>query len=214
MATNRRQFGRIRKLASGRWQARYPDPEGLLRPAPDTFRTKREAEVFLSLMETDLRRGDWRDPDAGAVNFLEYAEAWIKERDLRPTTLELYARLLRLHIAPTFGKLDLAQITAPRVRAWRTALLEADKRITAAKAYRLLRSILATATDDDLIRRNPCRIRGAGKESSPSAGRRRSSRSMSWPNWWACAGGRWCCWPHSPRCGRRNWRSCGGRTST
>lgn len=170
MPAKRRQFGRVRKLPSGRWQARYPDPNGQLRPAPDTFPTRREAEVFLSLMEADLRRGDWRDPDAGSVNFLEYAESWIKERDLRPTTLELYRRLLRLHLAPTFGALDLDQITAPRVRTWRTGLLEADKRITAAKAYRLLRSILATATDDDLIRRNPCRIKGAGKESSPERG--------------------------------------------
>jgi len=74
---------------------------------------------------------------------------------------------LRLHLAPTFGTLDLDEITAPRIRTWRTAILDEDKRITAAKAYRLLRSILATATDDDLIRRNPCRIKGAGKESSP-----------------------------------------------
>jgi integrase len=170
MPAKRRQFGRVRKLPSGRWQARYPDPDGQLRPAPDTFRNRREAEVYLSMMEADLQRGDWRDPDAGSVNFLEYAESWIKERDLRPTTLELYRRLLRLHLAPTFGTLDLDQITAPRVRTWRTELLDADKRITAAKAYRLLRSILATATDDDLIRRNPCRIRGAGKESSPERG--------------------------------------------
>ena len=33
-----------------------------------------------------------------------------------------------------------------------------------AKSYRLLKGILETATDDELIRRNPCRIRGAGKE--------------------------------------------------
>jgi integrase len=167
MAAKRRQFGRVRKLPSGRWQARYPDPDGQLRPAPETFGIRREAEVFLSLMEADLQRGDWRDPDAGSVNFLEYAEAWIKERDLRPTTLELYKRLLRIHLAPTFGEFDLDQITAPRIRTWRAALLDADKRITAAKAYRLLKAVLATATDDDLIRRNPCRIKGAGKESSP-----------------------------------------------
>jgi integrase len=38
---------------------------------------------------------------------------------------------------------------------------------TVAKAYRLLHSILATAVDDGLIRRNPCRIKGAGQEDSP-----------------------------------------------
>jgi integrase len=39
--------------------------------------------------------------------------------------------------------------------------------VTAAKAYRLLKAILNTAADDGLIRRNPCRIVGAGQEKSP-----------------------------------------------
>jgi len=38
--------------------------------------------------------------------------------------------------------------------------------VTVAKAYRLLHSIMATAADDGLIRRNPCRIKGAGQEDS------------------------------------------------
>ena len=39
--------------------------------------------------------------------------------------------------------------------------------VTVAKAYRLLKAILNTATDDGLIRRNPCRIKGASVEKSP-----------------------------------------------
>ena len=39
--------------------------------------------------------------------------------------------------------------------------------MTAAKAYRLLKAIMNTAVDDGLIRRNPCRIKGAGQEDSP-----------------------------------------------
>jgi len=39
--------------------------------------------------------------------------------------------------------------------------------VTAAKAYPLLKSILATAVDDGLIRRNPSRIKGASVEKSP-----------------------------------------------
>ena len=35
---------------------------------------------------------------------------------------------------------------------------------TVSKAYRLLRAVLNTAADDELIRRNPCRIKGAGVE--------------------------------------------------
>jgi integrase len=39
--------------------------------------------------------------------------------------------------------------------------------VTAAKAYRLLRAVFNTALDDGMIRRNPCRIKGAGEEHSP-----------------------------------------------
>jgi hypothetical protein len=40
--------------------------------------------------------------------------------------------------------------------------------VTAAKAHRLLRSILATAVDDGLIRRNPYRIKGASPRTHQS----------------------------------------------
>ena len=39
--------------------------------------------------------------------------------------------------------------------------------MTVAKAYRLLHTIMNTAIEDGLIRRNPCRIKGAGQEYSP-----------------------------------------------
>ncbi len=38
--------------------------------------------------------------------------------------------------------------------------------VTVAKAYRLLKAVLNTAADDGLIRRNPCRIKGASVEKS------------------------------------------------
>jgi integrase len=164
----RRRFGAVRKLPSGRWQARYPGPDGLMRPADRTFETKADAEVWLSQTEADLTRGDWQDPDAGAVNFETYARQWVVERGLRPTTAELYRRLLRLHLLPFFGTLDVDEITAPRVRTWRTERLEETAApTTVAKAYRLLKAILETAVDDELIRRNPCRIKGAGQEKAP-----------------------------------------------
>jgi hypothetical protein len=39
--------------------------------------------------------------------------------------------------------------------------------VTVAKTCRLLKAIFNTAVDDELVRRNPCRIPGAGTESSP-----------------------------------------------
>ncbi|QPP07878.1 tyrosine-type recombinase/integrase [Streptomyces bathyalis] len=166
MAKKRRTFGRVRKLPSGRFQARYPGPDGIDRPAPETFTSRREADDWLAEKQTEVRRGEWQDPEAGAVNFEKYAVQWVGERALSPTTEELYRRLLRLHVLPTFGGLDLDEITSPRVRTWRTELLKSTGATTVAKAYRLLKTIMGTAADDELIRRNPCRIRGAGKESA------------------------------------------------
>src|SRR5215831_17087886 len=51
-------------------------------------------------------------------------------------------------------------------RAQRAALDAGTSAVTVAKAYRLLKTILATAADDGVIRRNPCRIKGAGAESA------------------------------------------------
>ncbi|MGC5344011.1 tyrosine-type recombinase/integrase [Streptomyces sp. DT171] len=164
---SRRRFGAVRQYRSGRWTASYRGPDGQGFRAPETFETKKDAEVWLSQVEADLTRGNWQDPDAGAVNFKEYALQWVDERGLSATTDELYRRLLRLHVLPTFEDLDLDEITAPRVRTWRTERLSSTgAATTVAKSYRLLKAIMETAVDDELIRRNPCRIKGAGKESS------------------------------------------------
>ena len=160
----RRRFGAVRQYRSGRWTASYHDPSGKLHRSKGTFANKTDAGLWLTQVEADLTRGDWFDPDAGAVNFEMYALRWVAERGLMATTDELYRRLLRLHILPTFGARDLDQITAPMVRTWRTERLAETGATTVAKAYRLLRSILETAVTDEAIRRNPCRIDGAGKE--------------------------------------------------
>jgi integrase len=164
----RRRFGSVRQLPSGRYQVRYQGPDGLVRTAPRTFGSETEANVWLTLTEAELVRGDWIDPDAGRLPLGKYAVTWIAQRPgLSPRTVVLYEGLLRLHIQPTLGPLDLAAVTPERVRAWRSSLLERGVgQVTVAKAYRLLRAVMNTAVDDELIRRNPCRIKGAGREDS------------------------------------------------
>ncbi|WNM35120.1 site-specific integrase [Streptomyces sp. Li-HN-5-11] len=168
MAGKRRQFGRVRKLPSGRYQARYVGPDGQLRPAPDTFRTKREADEWLADKQTEMRRGDWHDPDAGKVPFGAYAAAWVNERELTSRTRQLYESLLRIHLEPAFGGVNVAEISPPFVRRWRADKLAAGTGpTTVAKAYALLRAIMATAVADQMIRRNPCQIKGASTVHTP-----------------------------------------------
>ena len=85
-------------------------------------------------------------------------------RELAPLTRDLYRYLLDKHLF-TFAESDLDEITAPRVREWRAGRLRTTNAKTmTAKSYRLLKAIMETAVDDELITRNPCRIKGAGKE--------------------------------------------------
>lgn len=168
MAGKKRSFGRVRKLPSGRYQARYLGADGVDRPAPHTFRTKRDADDWLAERQAELRAGDWSDPDAGKVPFGAYAATWITERGIGASTADLYRSLLRNHLDPTFGTVAVADITSARVRAWRVARLDAGAGpSTVAKSYALLRAVLMTAVDDRLIRRNPCRVKGASSAVTP-----------------------------------------------
>ena len=156
----------MRLLPSGRFQVRYYGPDGLRHTAPMTFGTRIEARRWLSMMEADLARGRWDGDDSDGERLDLYAAKWIAERaGLSERSVALYEGLLRLHIAPWLGDFGLRKITPPVVRRWRQGLL--DRGVgssTVSKAYRLLRAVLNTAADDELIRRNPCRIKGAGVE--------------------------------------------------
>jgi integrase len=165
---SRRRFGRVRRLPSGRYQARYRGPDSVDRPAPRTFGTKREADIWLVKTEAEIHGGQWLDPDEGLVPFGKYARAWIEERpNLRPNTIEVYRYVLAKHLTPTFGPQAVADITDSAVRRWRKKLLDSGaSQATAAKAYRLLKAIMNTAVEDGSIRRNPCRIRGASLDRS------------------------------------------------
>jgi len=172
--SKRRHFGSIRKRVSGRYQVRYTGPDGKIYSAPETFERKTDAQKWLSAKETEITRADWTSPEAGQASFACYSEQWMTDRILKPRTHELYDGLLRNHLLITFGgTTTLNEITLASVRRWRKERLDAGPDagrpfgpVTVAKAYRLLHAIMQTAVDDDLIRRNPCRIDGAGKEDS------------------------------------------------
>lgn len=173
--TSRRNFGTVRKLPSGRWQARYSIGPGKLGPAPRTFATKNEATRWLASVETDQARGGWIDPRAGRITLEEYAWAWLHGKvRLAPRTREIYECQLRLHVLPSIdddvpalGPTALGDLTPELVRSWYGALLEVGGSSVAAKAYTRLRQIMKQAVDDERIAKNPCRIDGGGVERHP-----------------------------------------------
>ena len=195
MSRQRADFGSIRKLQSGRWQARYPDKSGRQRTGPQTFATRGDASRYLAGVRADLDRGNWFDPNAGRVTLRPYADSWLRTRRVRggplaPRTRELYRWQLDRHILPVLGDIELRHLDPAIVRAWYGGLTSdaGPGAITAAKCYRLLRTICGTAVAEEELARNPCTIPGAGQERSPAR------PSVSVPEVYALAdsvGARW-----------------------
>jgi integrase len=68
--------------------------------------------------------------------------------------------MLDSRIIPRFGKTPLSEIKLSDIRAWRAQMSPRTPAANAA-AYRLLRSLLQAAEEDELIERAPSKIRGA-----------------------------------------------------
>src|SRR3954470_21793119 len=98
MTTRRRQFGSVRRLPSGRWQARYRDARGVAHTAPITFVSRTDATRWLVPTETDWLRGNGADPRRGRTTFEEWAADWLATTvHLKPKTRASYESLLRHH---------------------------------------------------------------------------------------------------------------------
>lgn len=104
------------------------------------------------------------EPESECESLEHYARSWL---DVRPglaiRTRETYLFLLDHLILPDLGTIEVSRLSPTEIRVWhaRHFALHAS---SAAKAYRLLSTIMRTAVDDGLISTSPCRVRGAGTE--------------------------------------------------
>lgn len=167
-------FGRTRQERSGRWSAAYLH-NGVLYRALATFPTKQSATSWLDaeehLIELDrLTPGTWVPPAERAarrvaekLTLRAYAKTWLDNKTkLARRTRDNYRGHLDNHVLPVLGDLGLADITPEHVRTW-FAGLGAVNETRNAQAYAVLNGVFNTAVADDLIERNPCRIKGAAQ---------------------------------------------------
>ncbi|BDB43324.1 MULTISPECIES: tyrosine-type recombinase/integrase [Mycobacterium] len=167
---DKRSFATIRKLPSGRYQVRYTGPDGIRRPAPNTFAARIDAEAYVVAKRRDIDRKVWDATDddrPDPVTFGAYAAGWLDGRQvagrpIKARTREHYTKILDDHLLPTFGNRQVSSIKPKDVRDWYTATL-ADRPTLRSHAYSLLRTIMGSAVTDELLDANPCRITGAGR---------------------------------------------------
>jgi integrase len=163
----RRQFGTLRQLPSGRWQASYIGPDGQRHYAPTSFRTERDGATWLTRVEADLSSGKWRDESLGRQLFRDYAEAYLDENPgVGERWAETCRRNMRLHMADLLDK-PLVGITPAVVRNWYGKAMKGNggKR-SIGQAYSFGRAVMNAALRDDAIDRNPFNIPGASADTA------------------------------------------------
>lgn len=171
MVRARRTWGTVRKLPSGKFQARYVGPDGQRYGAPVTFTTRGNASAWLAAEELKVSAGTWeaeQAPRREVPTVTAYVRKWIRARTtatgepLRPKTRHQYEQLHARHIVgDPIGAMTLDAVTPADVRAW-WARLPDDRPTWRAHAYRLLRAAFNSAVDEELIAATPCRIRSGG----------------------------------------------------
>ena len=160
----RRQFGTIRQLPSGRFQARFRDNAGRQIAAPQAFASRGEAQRWLTTLQADMLRGAAPIIDASRITFSTWAEEWLAFKPgQRATTLARDRIAIRVHFAPVLGDLRLSAIGPLHIRRVVEAM---QTRGLAPKSVRTyvgtLQAIFAAAVDADLLTKSPVRIRTLG----------------------------------------------------
>jgi integrase len=147
---NHRRFGNVRRLPSGRYQARWAGPDGYVHKAPATFATADEADAWLAGELVARATNSWVDERRGATAFGELAAQWKAETvHKRPSTLARDHGYLDRYLTPAFGPLAVADIDAAAVASWQAGLLAAGlAAATIGKARQVLAAILDIAIRD------------------------------------------------------------------
>lgn len=100
-----------------RWRARWTDPE-TGQPRTELFDRRADADRHDANMHADISRGQYVDPRSGRMTVKEWAELWRKTQLHRASTAERVERVLRRHIVPVIGGLQLANVRQSHIKGW------------------------------------------------------------------------------------------------
>jgi integrase len=162
VARSRRQWGSVRSLASGRYQARYVDPDTRrMTPAPQTFATKSRADRWLATKRTELDAGTTHDDKAGDRPLREWwAGYWRSTQSRKPYTRLGYETAWRLRIEPRFGSIPVRGIKPTHVDDWVADMIDQGLSVSKlAESLGVLKRVLDRVVRDRVIATNPCSLR-------------------------------------------------------
>lgn len=144
----------IAKRPDGSWRARYRDSAG--KEHSKHFRRKIDAQRWLDSVTSALQTGTYVDPRQGRMTVDEWAERWLATKgNIKETTRFGYEALLRTHILPAWGEVQLAAITHEQVAAWVAKLGGEMSASWTRQAHGVLSQMLSLAVRDGRLARNP-----------------------------------------------------------
>jgi integrase len=151
MASIKKRPDRTGKIV---WRVYYRDPDG--RQRNKSFDRKRDAERYLTTVESAKLTGNYVDPVLGRVTVGDWSKRWLAGlAHLKPSTRERYAGIVREHIDPKWSRVRLADVSHADVQTWVTRLAATRSPATVRKVHRVLSLILALAVRDGRLARNP-----------------------------------------------------------
>lgn len=149
--------GSIRRRPDGLYEARVTtgfDENGRQLRKSVYGRTDAEARAKMIKLQGQVQKGA-PIPRGRVPTFAAYSERWLAQLQRRPSTIRRYGELLKFHILPAVGRLQLTKIERSDVVAMMRRVQTAGrKNATANRARDLLRNILNEAVRDDLVYRN------------------------------------------------------------
>ncbi|HEX6681092.1 MAG TPA: site-specific integrase [Gaiellaceae bacterium] len=130
-----------------------------------TFRTKQEAQDWLTSQQAAIMQGEWIDPRKAERPFHELATAWQESwpNRLSPTTAARYRSILDVYLLPTFGQTPIGRMTHEVVQRYVNRLSAPGKDGesgmtpgTVRNVYSVLRNAMNKGVRLGMVRTNPC----------------------------------------------------------
>lgn len=145
----------IKRRTGGKWRARYRDERG--REHARHFERRVDAQRWLDGVTTAVTRGTYVDPTRSQVTVAEWSRQLLDTKvDLKATTLERYAGILRVQVLPHWGHVRLADVTHSGIAAWVADLSRAGLAPSSVRqAHRVFSLALSLAVRDGRLARNP-----------------------------------------------------------
>lgn len=130
---------------------------GQTAPLRRTLPTKTAAREWIRNTESDLARGTFRDPDAGAVTFAAWVKVWLATRGtLEPASQREEEGICTNHLIPAFGTRRLDDIGPVAIETLISGLVGRRAPKTIRNVHGVLHNIMGLAVREGLLAANPC----------------------------------------------------------